>query len=234
MNWFYSGSNTKSIAELDSLANDVIWADDFDRDHVQGFSTARELNRLDEYSESAQALGLEVKDGWTEASVNLRLPATRVKHTSEEDAPQFEVKGIHYRPLTEVIKSAFQDATAKTFHFTPFQLFWQPFENQPPQRTISELYNSDAVLEEHAKIQSQPREPGCNLETAIASIMVWSDATHLANFGTASLWPIYMFFGNQSKYARGKPTTFAAHHIAYIPSVHYSFLSCTLLHWLKS
>ncbi|KAF8233525.1 hypothetical protein L208DRAFT_1266202 [Tricholoma matsutake] len=49
--------------------------------------------------------------------------------------------------------------------------------------------------------------------------MVWSDLTHLANFGQASLWPIYLFLGNQSKYQHVKPSQFAAHHLAYIPSL---------------
>jgi hypothetical protein len=49
--------------------------------------------------------------------------------------------------------------------------------------------------------------------------MFWSDLTHLANFGTAKLWPIYMLFGNLSKYIRVKPNAGAEHHVAYIPSV---------------
>lgn len=56
----------------------------------------------------------------------------------------------------------------------------------------------------------------------VASLMLWSDATQLANFGDASLWPIYLFFGNQSKYTCSKPTAAACHHVAYIPTV------CTL------
>jgi hypothetical protein len=53
--------------------------------------------------------------------------------------------------------------------------------------------------------------------------MFWSDATHLANFGTAKLWPIYMFLGNLSKYIRAEPTSNACHHVAYIPSFLDSF-----------
>ena len=49
--------------------------------------------------------------------------------------------------------------------------------------------------------------------------MFWSDATHLANFGTAKLWPIYLFFGNLSKYIRLRPSSGACNHLAYIPSV---------------
>ena len=33
-----------------------------------------------------------------------------------------------------------------------------------------------------------------------------SNATHVSNFGTASLWPFYMMFGAKSKYDLGKPS----------------------------
>ncbi|THG93149.1 hypothetical protein EW026_g8011 [Hermanssonia centrifuga] len=72
---------------------------------------------------------------------------------------------------------------------------------------------------EYEKIRATPCADGCQLEIVVAAIMLWSDSTHLAQFGNASLWPIYAFFGNQSKYVRGKPTEFAAQHMAYIPSL---------------
>ena len=79
------------------------------------------------------------------------------------------------------------------------------------------------MLEEDARIRARPRDPedGPELEIAIMAVLLWSDSTHLANFGTASLWPIYMYFGNTSKYTRGKPTSFPAQHLAYIPSVRF-------------
>ncbi|KIK26402.1 hypothetical protein PISMIDRAFT_274760 [Pisolithus microcarpus 441] len=73
------------------------------------------------------------------------------------------------------------------------------------------------MLEEHERIKGQPRD--CNLETVVAGLMIWSDSTHLASFGNAALWPIYLFLGNQSKYIRAKPNAFAAHHLAYIPKL---------------
>jgi hypothetical protein len=57
------------------------------------------------------------------------------------------------------------------------------------------------------------------LEQVIAGLMFWSDATHLAQFGNASAWPVYLFFGNQSKYAHACPTTNACYPIAFISSV---------------
>ena len=63
------------------------------------------------------------------------------------------------------------------------------------------------------------KPPGETLKTVVVPIMAYSDLTHLTNFGTASLWPIYFFNGLTSKYIRVKPTSFSAHHLAYIPSV---------------
>lgn len=224
MSWFYSGSNMKTLAELDALVNDVILADDFKISDLKGFSAAREMKRMDEglksdvgSSEHHQVFASE--NGWKESVVKLPLNAEHTKHASEHTAPVLEVPGVHHRSLVEVIKTAFSEESAKGFHYTPFKEFWQPSPDAPPERVFSELYNSDVFIEEHAKIMQQPSEPGPTLETAIASIMLWSDSTHLANFGTASLWPIYAFFGNQSKYVRAKPSSFAAHHVAYIPSV---------------
>jgi hypothetical protein len=47
--------------------------------------------------------------------------------------------------------------------------------------------------------------------------MFWSDATHLATFGTVKMWPIYMLFGNLSKYLPCQPNSGATKHLAYIP-----------------
>ncbi|KAF9455696.1 hypothetical protein BDZ94DRAFT_1277580, partial [Collybia nuda] len=177
MNWFYNGSNMKSLAELDSLVQGVLLAEDFDKKHLEGFSAARELGRLNKYMDNP---GLHPEDGWKESTVRLRLPAEKVRHRSEHDAPEFEVTGVYHRNIISVVKSAFQEPIANTFHFSPFRLFWKPSPDEPPQRVISELYNSDALLAEHEKIQKQPRESGCTLETAVAAIMLWSDSTHLA------------------------------------------------------
>ena len=67
----------------------------------------------------------------------------------------------------------------------------------------------------------------CSIGIAIIRLMFWSDATHLANFGSASLWPIYLFLGNLSKYIRSAPSTRSSHHLAYIPPV--SAFCCRVL-----
>ena len=75
------------------------------------------------------------------------------------------------------------------------------------------------MMELYQEIHSLPRKPGDDLKCVVAPLTLWSDATQLANFGDASLWPIYLYFGNQSKYTRCLPTASACHHVAYIPTV---------------
>ena len=87
------------------------------------------------------------------------------------------------------------------------------------QRLYDELYTSDAWNEAHDALQKQKRDDGCKLERVIAGLMFWSDATHLAQFGSASAWPVYLFFGNQSKYVRTRPGSGACHPVAFIPMV---------------
>ncbi|KAG2061332.1 hypothetical protein BDR06DRAFT_1001641 [Suillus hirtellus] len=98
-------------------------------------------------------------------------------------------------------------------------MFFQPLPNEPMERVYSEIYSSQAMLKAHEAIKSHPPDPSCKLETVVAAVMLWSDSTHLTSFGSASLWPIYLFLGNQSKYICGKPSSFAAHHLAYIPKL---------------
>lgn len=226
MNWYYSGSNTKSIAELDSLVKNVILADDFSPAHLKNFSAARELRRLD--SDDPEKSPFAAKDGWKTSTVRISLPAEGVSHESEGVAPTLDVPNIYHRSLVSTIISALQDESAKLFHFIPFRLFWKPTPNAIPERVLTELYNSDAFIAEHEKISKipPPLGPGPTMENAIAAMMLWSDSTHLANFGDASLWPIYLFLGNQSKYTRAKPNSCAAHHVAYIPEV--LFFSCQI------
>ncbi|OSX62623.1 hypothetical protein POSPLADRAFT_1117667, partial [Postia placenta MAD-698-R-SB12] len=118
-----------------------------------------------------------------------------------------------------VIRSAFAEPLARQFHLFPFKLLWQSTSASHTERVYDELYTSDAWLQAHDDLQRQPPEPGCQLERVIVGLMFWSDSMHLANFGSAKVWPIYLYFGNLSKYIRACPSKHAGHHVAYIPSV---------------
>lgn len=217
MHWFYSSSSSKTLSELEGLVKQVILDKDFKREDLFAFNVVRESRRLDVIDSALAESLFTSSDGWRKTSVKLSVPFERVKHASEAAAPVFEVDSLYYRPIVDVIKAILQDSDAQHFHLFPFKAYWHPDRANPPQRIYSELYNSDAYLEEHERIRAA--HGTSEIEVVVASIMLWSDSTQLANFGTASLWPIYLFLGNQSKYMRCKPGNLAAHHIAYIPKV---------------
>jgi len=225
MRWFYDSSLTKSLSTLNDLVYKVLLAPDFDVKDIVGFDAANEARRLDDHNPSASGEGASastnpIKDGWTETTVPISVPCDKYSYASDTDAPIFHVKGLQYRKLLEVIKGAYEEPSAEQLHISPYEEYWQLRPGSPPERIYSELYNTNAYIQEHEKIRSQ-RRPGCELETVIAAIMISSDATHLTNFGSASLWPIYLYLGSQSKYTRAKPTSFAAHHLAYVPKVSF-------------
>jgi hypothetical protein len=153
MNWFYSGSPTKSIAELQSLVDSVILAPDFRVSDLDGFSAKRELRRLDEGMNSniSTSTPFAHENGWRQSSIYIKLPCENV-FQEEGSAHTLEVPGVYHRSLVEVITTAFQGVAAKTFHFTPFRLYWQPTPESPPEQVYSEIYNSDSFLEEDEKI----------------------------------------------------------------------------------
>jgi hypothetical protein len=247
MVWFHLGSNLKSLAELDSLVTEVLLQDDFDPAHLKDFSAARENKRLDDSTTSEIDDLPAAPDGWKTASIKIKLPAPK-QCRLESDAPEFEVPGLMYRPLLDVMVEAFQSPAFEEFHTTPFEYRWNP-QHDPGDPDVhldpvdipldehglpilpeghevlyGEIYTSARMLKAHNALPEAATLPTPHLETIIAAYMFWSDATHLANFGNASLWPLYTFFGNQSKYTRAKPTSNAGHHQAYFPSVNNSVL----------
>jgi hypothetical protein len=212
MSWMNSGSSQKSETEITRLVKEVILAEDFDAKHLEDFSVRRSLSELDSDPGGKK---IEFSDDWTQTSVTIEIPTK----SKEEDARSFSIPGFHFRPLVEVIRSAFVDIQANAFHLSPFTRLWKDPLDDHEERIFDELYTSDSWLDAQDELQKLPREPGCTLERVVASLMFFSDATHLANFGTAKAWPLYMYFGNLTKYARSAPKSGACHLVGFLPSV---------------
>jgi hypothetical protein len=142
-----------STVNAQELVN-VIHAPDFDLEHLDDFNLTRELKRLDAY---ANIHGLTTDDGWNETSVYVRLPCDNVTHESEDLVPEFEVQGLLYKRITDVIKSAFQGKKAQHFHLTPFATYWRPQDDVEPIRLVGELYTTDTFIQEHDMIRTRSR-----------------------------------------------------------------------------
>ena len=216
MNWKDSGATTKSDAEVNRLVSDVLLDPNFKVEDLQGFNVAKENQQSDAAEKKSPFL-----DSFQTANIDIEVPSG-VKGVPPAT---FSVPGLLYRKFTAVIQAAFSSPLAPHFHLIPFKLFHVSPSGEE-ERVFSEVYNSDVAIEEHDKIQRAPLppdEPNCKREKVVFGLMVWSDSTHLANFGTAKLWPIYSLFSGISKYIRSWPNSGACQHIAYIPSLPDSF-----------
>jgi hypothetical protein len=229
MCWHYSGSTSKSAAETHHLMT-FLDNDSYNRDDACIFNIPCKRRLIEKYLMDASN-PFHTDNGWWESSVKIRLPKEKRKCISEADAPQLKIEGVHHQSLTSIITSVFEDSVLSTFHMTLFQQMWETSDRRNIE-IFSEAYSSIAMREAYSEINSLPHAADDNLEHIVASLMMWLDATHLASFGDALLWPFYLFFGNQSKYTRGKPTASACHHVAYIPTICCASL-ILLLHLLN-
>ena len=217
MGWHYSGTNLKSGAELNRLAK-VQQDPLYNAKDLKGFTHAREMKLLDKYLQT-QDNPFNEEHGWKRSSVSFHLPKEKTRFTSEEAAPTITVDGIYHRDLTDVVKSAFEDPElGATFHTTPYTQHWKTADHRIVD-VFSESFASPEMVDAYREVNALPREEGDDFERVVAGLMVWSDSTHLTSFGDASMWPFYLFFANQSKYTRCKPSARACHHVAYIPTV---------------
>ena len=129
------------------------------------------------------------------------------------------IHDVRTRSLTQTMLETIQDSSnSAALHWYGRKEVWQPpYHDAPPEQVWGELYTSDAFLNlERDLINAHPEsEHPC----VLAAFMIWSDSTHLAQFGQAKAWPIYAYFGNQSKYARCKPSTHSSRVVGYVPPV---------------
>jgi Plavaka transposase len=228
VNWGYSHQRITGPA-VNSLVRTVLKNPLFSVDELApNFDFQRSARKLDELTKkkspnlsSSLPFVSAAPDVWHKGIVNVPMPKAGVKHPSEADFPQLTLtEAWHRKPLDAIIHS-FQEPDFLDYHLKPFKLFHKHRDGRI-ERLYGETYTSNRAWEIEQEVYKKfpPSVPGKPLrERVIVWIMLWSDSTHLAQFGTASLWPIYMYIGNLSKYVRVRPSAYAAHHLAYLPSV---------------
>ncbi|KLO05634.1 hypothetical protein SCHPADRAFT_839152 [Schizopora paradoxa] len=219
LDWANNGNNSKSTSQMQILFDDVLGAPDFNRAEVLGVKVKRETARFDE----AMAEDEDRGTGWIHTEVSIQIPDGK-RHDSYDDVSTFQVGGVSLRKIVPIVREIFADRKAEEYHLTPFREFWQPDEGGPAKRVLNNLYTTDIYIQAHEEVNAIPREPGDVHERVIVALMLYSDSTRLAQFGSASLWPIYLFLGNQSMLAR------ELHHLAYLPKLPEELLRD---YWLK-
>ena len=155
---------------------------------------------------------------WTKTAVTIKVPFH--KRTAKPGVYNYHVGDMYHRKLISVIREKLKNPQHnELFHYQPYNLLWQRRGSPTPINVHGELYTSETFLRAHQDLQQSPPEPGCDLERVVVALMFWSDATQLTTFSDAKLWPCYMFFGNESKYRRCKPSSCLCSHVAYFNHV---------------
>ncbi|KAJ3512913.1 hypothetical protein NMY22_g15195 [Coprinellus aureogranulatus] len=174
-----------------------------------------------EFEDSSETMWEDDGGSWETASVTIAVPFNST--SLQPGAHYFTVEGFRYRPLVSVLRAKLQDPEQTAhFHFVPYDLRWQPPGSGADSRIYGEMYHSQAFLDAYREIQasSLPPEPEeDHLPRYVVGLMFASDQTMLASFGDAKLWPVYMLYGNESKYRRSKVSLGLFEEIAYFKTL---------------
>ena len=158
--------------------------------------------------------------GWKNTPVSISVPFPR--RSANPGPVTYSIHNFYHRSIIRVIREKVVDSQIHhAFHYEPYALRWHPPHRACEVGVHGELFTSKSFLDAHNQLQSSPREPGCELPRRIVALMFWSDATQLTAFGDAKLWPLYMYFGNESKYTRCQPSACLCNHVAYFQTVRY-------------
>lgn len=217
--WYWSDGVQKSQQSFKNLI-DIVGDPSFDPSDIR-ITNWMSINTALGSSESEELRDgewVDVDAGWNKSPIRISVP---FHNGTINPGPQVYDGGyLYHRSLVDVIKERISDPhVAKNFHLEPYQLNWSPYPDSYEIPVYGELYTSPSFFQAHRALQDAPGEPNCDLQRVVVALMFWSDATHLTLFGAAKLWPLYLFFGNESKYFRCKPTKNLCCHVAYFQDV---------------
>lgn len=218
---YFSGMDTKSEGHA-TLVAAVTQDPRFNTSEMMGFNSHIENVRLDKYLQGDEH-PFQMGEGWQESIAYIRLPVEGQPVDLEANAPTLPICGVFHRRITDIVRNVCGSNSAETFHYTPYTTHWHPdpLDLDRHERIYSDTYTADAMVQIQMEVDELPRQEGDTRERIALGLMLASDSTQLTSFGTASVWPVYLMFANQSKKERTKPSCHAVHHLAYVPSVSY-------------
>jgi hypothetical protein len=123
MRWKSTGSNLKSNAKVTRLVHDVLEAPDFDIQELSSFNASRKTSHFDAVEKEIPPEDVFAVDRWKRTSIDISVPTRENK--KEGNGRTFSVDGVLYRPILDVIRAVFTEASSKTFHLTPFKWVWK-------------------------------------------------------------------------------------------------------------
>jgi hypothetical protein len=219
--WYWNHGAQKSQKSFKELV-EVVASPKFKPEDVRytRWSAINKTLGLADFDDKGEGWEDEEEDaGWRRSPISIDVPFHR-QMKSSEGWRRHVIGHLYHRSIVSVIKEKLSNSMDnRHFHYEPYGLFWKPTPESEETRVHGEIYTSSSFQRAHKALQESPREPDCHLPRCVVAIMFWSDETLLTSFGKTKLWPVYMFFGNESKYRRCKPSLNLCNHIAYFESV---------------
>lgn len=216
--WYWNDGEQKTEKNFKKLT-DIVGRPDFKSEDVQDIPWSS-INKVLGDSTDSDDMWLDEPDaGWIETPISISVPFHRFTHNP---GPQeYIVPSFRHRSIVSTLKEKMANPNDFVhFHLEPYELRWKKKDvpESESARVYGELYTSPAFLTAYEEIQNL-EESGCTLPRVLVGLMLGSDSTHLTSFGSSSLWPGYLYFGNESKYRRSKPSCKLCNHIAYFQKV---------------
>jgi Plavaka transposase len=218
--WYWNHGLQKSKAAFKSLI-DIVGNSEFRAEDVRNtpwIAIDHEMGNLATPDDADSAEWLDENSGWKSSPVTISVPFPR--RSLHPGPKNYTVTDFYRRSLVSIIRERVSDPVHhRLFHYEPYKLRWHPPHRAHDIGVYGDLFTSPAFFESHCALQDSPPEPGCSLPRRIVALMFWSDATQLTSFSDAKLWPLYLFFGNESKYSRCCPSANLCAHAAYFQTV---------------
>lgn len=217
--WYWNGGTQKSQASFRELL-DIVKDPEFHSEDIENTNWRKVDQDLADGDSDGEEMGLN-NGSWKKSNIMISVPFPKKSATP---GPKDFVSGdFYHRSIVSIISEKVANHhDCRQFHFEPYGLYWQPRRsgaNQDAVRVHGELYTSPAFMDAHNEVQNLRNEPGCDRPKVVVALQFWSDSTHLTSFGNAKLWPLYLWFGNESKYRRCKPSCHLCNHVAYFQPV---------------
>ena len=245
--WYWNQGTTKSRQDFKSLL-DIIGSSDFQPNDIcntkwtsincklgnivasdnSSSQTIPSTNLSDSTATFFQAKWMDNDAGWRNRVVVISVPFPR---RCAHPGPKSFTCSLYYRSLISVMREKILDPmVCHPFYYELYELHWHPPHQARDIGVHGKLFTSQAFLKAHNQFQQMEAVPRCNLPRQIIVLMFWLDAMQLTSFGDAKLWPLYIFFGNNSKYERGQPFARLCNHVAYFETVSgYTMPGCITL-----
>jgi hypothetical protein len=219
--WLHGGA--KSLNSRESLCNDVIQKPDFNSRDTIGVNFRALDKELANMAKNWDP-SCPPSEGWKKVTIQLEVPPVRQTQANSSKGKAvppkiyINISGLYLRKLTDIIRKAFSSNNVPTFHYEPFECYWIPPGSTSRIRLCGEMFWSPKMINAHREVQKLViSDKDCMRPRCIAAWMFSSDAMQFGNFCNAKGWPIYGYFGNESKYERCKPSSNSCYVVAHIP-----------------